>query len=133
MFYLSPRPPLSPTVSPLLPFAHRFQALTVSWALGVLAIAVASGLCSGALFGPGPRDGLMTGLHARLGAPMWLCRLTVEGTVLVLGWWLGGTVGVGTIVFAMCIGPLVHIALPLFRIPVTDARSMLPMVALRMR
>src|SRR3546814_16219851 len=72
-------------------------------ALGVLTVAVASGLYIGARFGPGPRDGLMTGLHARLGAPIWLCRLTVEGTVLVLGWWLGGPVGVGAIVFSICI------------------------------
>ncbi|MBB3158443.1 putative membrane protein YczE [Microbacterium proteolyticum] len=80
---------------------------------GVVLVAVASGLYIGARFGPGPRDGLMTGLHGRFGWPIWACRLTVEGTVLVLGWFLGGTVGVGTVVFALGIGPLVHVAMPL--------------------
>ncbi|AZS36978.1 hypothetical protein CVS47_01601 [Microbacterium lemovicicum] len=80
---------------------------------GILLVAVASGLYIGAHFGPGPRDGLMTGMHARLGWPVWLCRLTVEATVLVLGWLLGGTVGIGTVLFAVSIGPLVHLALPL--------------------
>jgi uncharacterized membrane protein YczE len=81
---------------------------------GILLVALASGLYLGTAFGPGPRDGLMTGLHRRLGWPIWLCRLLVESTVLVAGWILGGTVGVGTVIFAVCIGPLVHRALPLF-------------------
>lgn len=80
---------------------------------GILVVALASGLYIGARFGPGPRDGLMTGLNARLGWPIWLSRLIVEATVLVIGWFLGGTVGVGTILFALLIGPLVHVALPL--------------------
>jgi uncharacterized membrane protein YczE len=80
---------------------------------GILLVAIASGLYIGARFGPGPRDGLMTGLHARLGWPIWLCRASVEITVLCAGWMLGGTVGIGTLVFAFTIGPLVHIALPL--------------------
>lgn len=80
---------------------------------GILLVAVASGLYIGARFGPGPRDGLMTGLHARLGWPIWVCRALVEVTVLALGWLLGGTVGIGTVLFAALIGPLVHIALPL--------------------
>ncbi len=84
---------------------------------GVVTVAVASGLYIGAHFGPGPRDGLMTGLHARLGWPIWACRLGVEGTVLVAGWLLGGTVGIGTVVFALGIGPLVHVALPLLAAP----------------
>lgn len=80
---------------------------------GVVLVALASGLYIGARFGPGPRDGLMTGMHDRLGWPIWVSRLTVEVTVLVVGWLLGGTVGLGTVVFALGIGPLVHIALPL--------------------
>ncbi|MBS1699259.1 MAG: hypothetical protein JST25_12760 [Actinobacteria bacterium] len=80
---------------------------------GLLVVALASGLYIGARFGPGPRDGLMTGMHARFGWPIWVSRLTVEVTVLAIGWLLGGTVGVGTVVFALGIGPLVHIALPL--------------------
>ncbi|RKT36756.1 putative membrane protein YczE [Microbacterium sp. AG1240] len=81
---------------------------------GILLVALASGLYLGAAFGPGPRDGLMTGLHRRLGWPIWVCRLLVESSVLIAGWLLGGTVGVGTVIFAICIGPLVHHALPLF-------------------
>lgn len=82
---------------------------------GIAAVAVASGLYIGARFGPGPRDGLMTGMNARLRWPIWLCRLIVEATVLVVGWALGGTVGIGTVLFAVLIGPLVHLALPLLR------------------
>ncbi len=59
----------------------------------------------------------MTGMHARFGWPIWACRLSVEGSVLVLGWLLGGTVGIGTVVFALGIGPLVHIAMPLLAAP----------------
>lgn len=80
---------------------------------GILLVAIASGLYIGARFGPGPRDGLMTGLHRRLGWPIWACRAAVEVTVLAIGWALGGTVGIGTVLFAVLIGPLVHIALPL--------------------
>jgi uncharacterized membrane protein YczE len=56
----------------------------------------------------------MTGLNARLGWPIWLCRALVELSVLLAGWLLGGTVGIGTVLFAVLIGPLVHVALPLF-------------------
>jgi uncharacterized membrane protein YczE len=80
---------------------------------GIVLVAIASGLYIGARFGPGPRDGLMTGMNARLGWPIWVCRALVELTVLLVGWMLGGTVGIGTILFAALIGPLVHIALPL--------------------
>lgn len=85
---------------------------------GLLLLAAASGLYIGARLGPGPRDGLMTGLHQRFGLPIWLVRTALEGTVLVLGWLLGGTAGVGTVAFALLIGPLINLALPIFRIPV---------------
>lgn len=81
---------------------------------GIMLVALASGLYIGAHFGPGPRDGLMIGLHIRLGWPVWACRALVEVSVLAIGWVLGGTVGIGTVLFAVLIGPLVHIALPLF-------------------
>jgi uncharacterized membrane protein YczE len=84
---------------------------------GLVLLAVASGLYIGARLGPGPRDGLMTGLHARFGLPIWLVRTAIEGTVLVLGWLLGGPVGLGTVAFALLIGPLINIALPIFRVP----------------
>jgi uncharacterized membrane protein YczE len=91
---------------------------------GIVTVAIASGLYIGARFGPGPRDGLMTGMNSRLGWPIWVCRALVEVTVLVIGWVLGGTVGIGTVLFAVLIGPLVHIALPLL-----DTRKPVPAAA----
>ncbi|HEX5729260.1 hypothetical protein [Microbacterium sp.] len=91
---------------------------------GILLVAVASGLYIGARFGPGPRDGLMTGLHSRLGWPIWACRAVVEVAVLAIGWVLGGTVGIGTVLFAVLIGPLVHAALPL--LDTARARKSMP-------
>lgn len=79
---------------------------------GLLLLAVASGVYIGARLGPGPRDGLMTGLHARTGRPLWQCRAFVELSVLALGWVLGGDVGVGTVAFALGVGPLVGWFLP---------------------
>jgi uncharacterized membrane protein YczE len=78
---------------------------------GILANAVATGLYVGAGLGPGPRDGLMTGLAAR-GHSIRLVRTLIELTVLVIGWLLGGSVGVGTIAYALAIGPLVGVFLP---------------------
>jgi uncharacterized membrane protein YczE len=63
----------------------------------------------GAGLGPGPRDGLMTGLVVRTGRSVRLVRTSIEATVLVVGWLLGGTVGVGTVVYAFGIGPLVQL------------------------
>jgi uncharacterized membrane protein YczE len=90
---------------------------------GIVLVAVASGLYIGARFGPGPRDGLMTGLNARLGWPIWACRGGVELSVLTAGWLLGGTVGIGTVIFAVLIGPLVHGALPLFDLSARETRA----------
>lgn len=86
------------------------QALAFGSGLGLLALA--TGLYIGARFGPGPRDGLMTGLHARFGWPIWAVRTGIEGSVLLAGWWMGGTVGLGTLAFALLIGPLVGRTLP---------------------
>ncbi|WP_052226401.1 membrane protein YczE [Microbacterium mangrovi] len=98
----------------VLPPADSLALRIAFLVAGILLVAVASGLYIGAHFGPGPRDGLMIGMHARLGWPIWVCRGTVEITVLVVGWALGGTVGIGTLAFAFGIGPLVGITLPLF-------------------
>ena len=81
---------------------------------GVVVIAIGSGLYLSTDLGPGPRDGLMTGLHHRFGWPIHRARTTVEVTVLILGWLLGGTVGIGTLVFAFGIGPMVQVALRVF-------------------
>ncbi len=98
----------------LLPAPEGFVAQLLVFLGGVAIVALASGLYIGARFGPGPRDGLMTGLHARFGWPIWAARLGVEATVLVAGWLLGGTVGLGTVLFAVLIGPAVHMTLPWF-------------------
>ena len=73
--------------------------------------AVSTVLYIGAGSGPGPRDGLMTGLVARTGLSVRLVRTSIEATVLAIGWLLGGTVGVGTVVYALGIGPLVQLVL----------------------
>lgn len=80
---------------------------------GILLVAVASGIYLGANLGAGPRDGLMTGIRDRWGLPVWAARGGMELSVLGAGWLLGGDVGVGTIAFALLIGPLVHAMLPL--------------------
>ncbi len=77
----------------------------------VLLNAVSTVLYIGAGLGPGPRDGLMTGLVARTGLSVRLVRTVIEATVLSAGWLLGGTVGVGTVVYAFGIGPLVQLIL----------------------
>ncbi|WP_369069880.1 membrane protein YczE [Kineococcus terrestris] len=82
------------------------------FAAGLVLLAFASGLYLGARLGPGPRDGLMTGLHARTGLRVGWCRAAVELTVLAVGWVLGGDVGAGTVAFALGIGPLVGWFLP---------------------
>ncbi|WP_376778576.1 membrane protein YczE [Phytoactinopolyspora halotolerans] len=79
---------------------------------GVVLNAVATAAYIGAWFGPGPRDGLMTGLVARTGGSVRVVRTSIEMTVLAVGWLLGGTVGVGTVLYAVSIGPLVHALLP---------------------
>jgi uncharacterized membrane protein YczE len=80
---------------------------------GVVLNAVATALYIGSQFGPGPRDGLMTGLHRRTGVSIQLVRTSLEVTVVVAGALLGGTVGIGTVVYAVAIGPLVQRMLPL--------------------
>jgi uncharacterized membrane protein YczE len=79
---------------------------------GVVLNAVATAAYIGARFGPGPRDGLMTGLVRKTGKSVRLIRTAIEVTVLAAGWLLGGTVGIGTVVYAFGIGPLVHLFLP---------------------
>ncbi|MER7331899.1 MULTISPECIES: hypothetical protein [unclassified Micromonospora] len=84
---------------------------------GIVANGAATGLYIGARLGPGPRDGLMTGYVARRpGRSIRLVRTVIEVTVLALGWLLGGTVGVGTVAYALTIGPLTQVFLPLFTV-----------------
>jgi len=81
---------------------------------GVVVIAVGSGLYLASDLGPGPRDGMMTGLHLRFGWSIRRARTSIELTVLLVGFLAGGTVGLGTIVFALAIGPLVQVMLGIF-------------------
>jgi uncharacterized membrane protein YczE len=81
---------------------------------GVVIIAIGSGLYLASDLGPGPRDGLMTGLHIRFGWSIRRARTGIEVAVLVVGFLAGGTVGLGTVVFALAIGPLVQAALRVF-------------------
>jgi uncharacterized membrane protein YczE len=83
----------------------------------VLLNGIASACYIGARFGPGARDGLMTGLARRTGWSVRLSRTLIEVTVLAIGWVLGGSVGVGTVVYALAIGPLVQLLLPRFMVP----------------
>ena len=99
------------------------HALWLRWALlfaGVALNAVATGMYIGAGLGPGPRDGLTTAIAAR-GHSIRVVRTGIEASVLVVGWLLGGNVGLGTLVYAVAIGPLVHITIPRLRLKTTSA------------
>jgi uncharacterized membrane protein YczE len=80
---------------------------------GIVLNGIATGAYIGAGLGPGPRDGLMVGL-ARGGRSIRVVRTAIEITVLAIGWLLGGTVGIGTVLFALAIGPIIHLTLPAF-------------------
>lgn len=95
-----------------LPIGAR-GALAVA---GVALNGLATGLYVGARLGPGPRDGLMTGLVARTGWSIRLVRTGIEVTVISAGWILGGTFGPATVLYALAIGPLVHVFLPRFTV-----------------
>lgn len=103
-----------------LPVIDQWWLRVVCMVLGIVVIAAATGLYIGAGFGPGPRDGLMTGLHAATGWPVWIVRTALEVTVVLAGWSLGGIVGVGTLAFALAIGPLCQLFLRWFAIPLPE-------------
>lgn len=115
----------------LLPRPDEMYMRIVFLALGIVFNGIATGLYIGAGMGPGPRDGLMTGIAAR-GHSIRMVRTGMEVTVLLLGWALGGNVGVGTVAYALLIGPIAHITIPAFTIgdaqPATppDAHTSIP-------
>ena len=88
---------------------------------GVALNALATAAYIGVDLGPGPRDGLMTGLVARTGGSVRLVRTAIEATVVLTGWLLGGTLGLATVVYALAIGPLVHPLMP--RLTLQPVRS----------
>lgn len=97
------------------------EAIVMRWALlvgGILLVGIGSGFYIGVHLGPGPRDGLMTGI-ARRGPSLRIARTGVEGSALLIGWLLGGTVGIGTVLFSLTIGPIVQFFLPKLQIRTT--------------
>ena len=99
----------------VVPAPHHLAARWACLLGGLLLNGVATGCYIGAGLGPGPRDGLMTGL-ARRGWSIRVARTAIEVSVLAAGWLLGGTVGIGTLLYAACIGPLAHVFIPLLEI-----------------
>lgn len=93
---------------PLLPAVDAMVGRALLLLIGTALVGLGSGLYLSAARGPGPRDGLMTGLHRRTGVPIAVVRGGIELSALTGGWLLGGTVGLGTITFALLIGPSVQ-------------------------
>ncbi|MCX5202643.1 hypothetical protein OG897_14435 [Streptomyces sp. NBC_00237] len=113
----------------LVPEVHSLTGRIAVMLGGIVLNGVATGLYIAARFGPGPRDGLMTGLHKVTGGSIRLVRTAIEIAVVVTGFLLGGTIGAGTVVYALAIGPLAQFFLRLFAVPeqkpdepVADAR-----------
>ncbi|MEU5593912.1 hypothetical protein [Streptomyces sp. NPDC020298] len=106
-----------------LPDAHTLAVRIPLLVAGIVLNGAATGLYIAANFGPGPRDGLMTGLHRRTGRSIRLIRTAVELTVVATGFTLGGTIGVGTVLYALSIGPLAQVFLRLFAVPTASAGS----------
>lgn len=95
---------------------HALWLRAVLMVSGVGLNGIATGAYIGAGLGPGPRDGLMVGLAAR-GYSLRIARTSIELTVLIAGWLLGGNVGIGTLAYALAIGPMAHILIPRFTVP----------------
>ena len=109
-------------VRPHLPTPELLAGRVALALLGVVVIALGSGLYLGSGLGSGPRDGLMMGLN-RLGLSIRAARTLVELSTLLVGWLLGGKIGVGTAIFLVGIGPLVHISLPRLLLPPLPQRD----------
>ncbi|ALX79520.1 hypothetical protein QMS56_12225 [Cronobacter malonaticus] len=109
----------------VLPAPSSLALRGVLLVAAVVLNALATGMYIGAGFGAGPRDGLMTGINARTGWSVRSVRTAIEITVLLAGWAMGGTLGIGTVVYALAIGPLIQLCLPWFQVrrvkPVTPA------------
>ncbi len=107
----------------LIPQNDLLAVRVTYFVVGLLLLSAATGLYIGAKFGPGPRDGLMTGLHRRTGWPIWSVRTGIEVTVVAIGWALGGNVGIGTVAFALLVGPLCQFFMRIFDIRLPAAPS----------
>ena len=105
----------------IIPEPNNLFIRVVMVIVGIVAVAIGTGLYIGSALGPGPRDGLMTGL-AKRGIPIRIGRTVIEITVLVIGMTLGGQVGIATFAFAFGVGPLVHVFLPRLAVSSGSAR-----------
>ena len=100
----------------LIPFASSDYLSIIYLVLGILLVGIGSGFYLTTNLGPGTRDGLMKGISENFKKPISIVRFSIETIVVILGWFLGGTVGIGTILFAVFIGPLIAITLFLIKI-----------------
>ncbi|WP_043245402.1 MULTISPECIES: membrane protein [unclassified Streptomyces] len=107
----------------VVPEVHAYGVRVPLMLAAIVLNGVATGLYIAAKFGPGPRDGLMTGLHLRTGRSIRLMRTCIEIAVVVTGFALGGTIGVGTVLYALAIGPLAQFFLRVFAVPAPSAGS----------
>ncbi|MFE0514839.1 YitT family protein [Streptomyces sp. NPDC058964] len=107
----------------VVPEVHSLAVRIPLLIAGIVLNGAATGLYISAAFGPGPRDGLMTGLHRRTGRSVRLMRTGIEVTVVVTGFTLGGTIGVGTVLYALSIGPLAQLFLRMFAVPPASGGS----------
>lgn len=101
----------------ILPELTAYWQQLAVFMLGVVVVAIATGLYISSRLGSGPRDGLMQGTANALDKPFWIVRTAFEGSVLTIGWLMGGQVREGTLIFALTIGYLVQISLKAFKIP----------------
>jgi uncharacterized membrane protein YczE len=101
----------------ILPDLTAYWQQLAVFMLGVVVVAIATGLYISSRLGSGPRDGLMQGTANALDKPFWIVRTAFEGSVLTIGWLMGGQVREGTLIFALTIGYLVQISLKAFKIP----------------
>ena len=95
----------------LIPLTNNYFLSTIYLIVGILLVGLGSGIYLTTNLGPGTRDGLMKGISENFKKPISIVRFTIETTVVILGWLLGGTVGIGTVLFAILIGPLISITL----------------------
>ncbi|MFH9836654.1 YitT family protein [Streptomyces sp. NPDC017201] len=107
----------------LVPDVHGLVAQVPLMAAGIVLNGVATGLYISARFGPGPRDGLMTGLNRLTGRSIRLVRTAIEVAVVVTGFLLGGSLGAGTVLYALAIGPLAQFFLRFFDLPAPSSRT----------
>src|SRR5699024_8610970 len=107
----------------LLPEARTLPAALAMMALAVVINGVSAAVYIGAQLGAGPRDGLMTGLGRVLRRPVGPVRIALEVLVLLTGWALGGPLGLGTVVYALGLGPIIQLALPQVTMPVRSVRG----------